>query len=263
MRRSNRELNVFSLSALDLFASAMGAFIIIAVILFPYYLKNQDAMTLLVAARNRASAAEAAAAQAKEEARQAKSEADKLRKQLEDAIQFVFLGIATRARDYVVLIDMSGSMKKHTAIVNKTLLRLLEPLSDKNRIQIIGYRGEDNSPQLEYWQTPKMIAVMDAVNKPSAERFIGGLTQRFDGGTPTGPALRAAIEHPVQAIILFSDGAPNGNAATIVQDITRVNAGQKEIHTVAIGDYNADPALVMFLQELSRKNNGGFVGVSN
>lgn len=40
MRRRSREINIFSLSALDLFASAMGAFIIIAVILFPYYLKT-------------------------------------------------------------------------------------------------------------------------------------------------------------------------------------------------------------------------------
>ncbi|MCP3975928.1 MAG: VWA domain-containing protein, partial [bacterium] len=38
--RRNRELNVFSLSALDLFAGAMGAFILIAVVLFPYYLKE-------------------------------------------------------------------------------------------------------------------------------------------------------------------------------------------------------------------------------
>jgi hypothetical protein len=32
---------VFSLSALDLFASAMGTFILISIVLFPYYLKNQ------------------------------------------------------------------------------------------------------------------------------------------------------------------------------------------------------------------------------
>jgi outer membrane murein-binding lipoprotein Lpp len=32
-----REINVFSMSALDLFAAALGAFIIIAVVLFPFY----------------------------------------------------------------------------------------------------------------------------------------------------------------------------------------------------------------------------------
>jgi len=40
MRRRPREINIFSLSALDLFASAMGSFIVIAVMLFPYYQKS-------------------------------------------------------------------------------------------------------------------------------------------------------------------------------------------------------------------------------
>ncbi len=43
MRRPSREVNIFSLSALDLFASATGAFAILAVILFPYYLQQGDA----------------------------------------------------------------------------------------------------------------------------------------------------------------------------------------------------------------------------
>jgi hypothetical protein len=41
MRRRNRELNIFSMSALDLFASAMGAFILITLILMPYYLTQK------------------------------------------------------------------------------------------------------------------------------------------------------------------------------------------------------------------------------
>src|SRR5690606_11779160 len=42
MRSPNRNVEVFSISALDLFASALGAFIIVAIILFPYYLKSQE-----------------------------------------------------------------------------------------------------------------------------------------------------------------------------------------------------------------------------
>ena len=37
MKSRSRELNIFSMSALDLFASAMGAFILIAFVLFPYF----------------------------------------------------------------------------------------------------------------------------------------------------------------------------------------------------------------------------------
>ena len=42
MKRLNRDINIFSMSALDLFASAMGTFILLVVVLFPYYLKNAE-----------------------------------------------------------------------------------------------------------------------------------------------------------------------------------------------------------------------------
>ena len=37
MKRKNREINIFSMSALDLFASALGAFILLTVVIFPYF----------------------------------------------------------------------------------------------------------------------------------------------------------------------------------------------------------------------------------
>ncbi len=40
MKKKNREITVFSLSALDLFCSAMGVFMILCFILFPYYNKK-------------------------------------------------------------------------------------------------------------------------------------------------------------------------------------------------------------------------------
>ncbi len=42
MLRRNREINIFSMSALDLFVLALGAFMLIALIAVPYYLKTQD-----------------------------------------------------------------------------------------------------------------------------------------------------------------------------------------------------------------------------
>lgn len=42
MRRPNRNIEIFSMSVLDLFAAALGAFILISVILFPNYLKQQS-----------------------------------------------------------------------------------------------------------------------------------------------------------------------------------------------------------------------------
>ena len=41
MRRPDRNIEVFSISVLDLFASALGAFIMCAIILYPYYKKDR------------------------------------------------------------------------------------------------------------------------------------------------------------------------------------------------------------------------------
>jgi hypothetical protein len=42
MRRPNRNIEIFSMSVLDMFASALGAFILISVILFPYFNQAQQ-----------------------------------------------------------------------------------------------------------------------------------------------------------------------------------------------------------------------------
>lgn len=92
MKKKDRNLNVFSISALDLFASAMGTFMLLAIILFPYYLKPetaparlQEQQTEIDRLQRRAAAAEAAAKAAKEEADRAEAEAEKAKKDAEEA----------------------------------------------------------------------------------------------------------------------------------------------------------------------------------
>lgn len=42
MKKKNRDVEVFSLSALDLFASAMGGFVLLTVMMLPYYFKGKE-----------------------------------------------------------------------------------------------------------------------------------------------------------------------------------------------------------------------------
>ena len=51
MKKLNREINVFSMSALDLFASALGAFIILGVLLLPYFPNTGDSPERVAAIR--------------------------------------------------------------------------------------------------------------------------------------------------------------------------------------------------------------------
>ncbi len=48
MKSKNRDIQIFSLSALDLFASAMGAFVLLSVMLLPYYFKGKVYETELI-----------------------------------------------------------------------------------------------------------------------------------------------------------------------------------------------------------------------
>lgn len=46
-QRKNREINIFSMSALDLFASGLGAFLVLMILMFPYYKKESDTLAKL------------------------------------------------------------------------------------------------------------------------------------------------------------------------------------------------------------------------
>lgn len=307
MRRPNRDTAVFSTSAVDLFASALGAFILLVMLLFPFYRHAGDATaysrTLDIMEQRDLAAADAEellalqrelreALERQEEANRADERAlarlrtrlDQLEARLaavpapepeavEEAVpeqdipapvasqEFSILGIATAAKSFVIVIDMSGSMLAYVDLVIDSVLELLEPLDDSNRVAVVGFQG-DPSPVL--WAFPDRSRLLQATpdNLRELRAFVRGLARSFAGSTPTHAGLLAALQYRPEAIILLSDGAPDVNPDFIVQDITQQNrfAGV-EIHTVAIGDYTEDRALVMFLQALAQRNSGNFVGV--
>lgn len=179
-------------------------------------------------------------------------------------VEFSILGLAAKAKSFVIVIDMSGSMASYEDLMLETVREILEPLNESNQFAIIGYQG---NPLPRLWVFPggttPTLAKATSENLRNARLFTESLANRFVGSTPTHFALQAALEFPPSAIILMSDGEPNTQPGFIIQDITGLNqVRQTEIHTVAIGDYTHNRNLVLFLQTLSRLNNGDFVGVS-
>ena len=72
MKSRSREINVFSMSALDLFASALGAFILISIVLMPYFLRvDQEEVHRL---RSALAQAQSALAETRQQLREAQSE---------------------------------------------------------------------------------------------------------------------------------------------------------------------------------------------
>jgi len=308
MRSPNRETSVFTTSAIDLFASALGAFILLVMILFPYYRNAGDdaafSRTQEIQELRRLASGEVANLLADQQVAQSEiqdlnesnrgieAQISRIRKQLADiktqlaqvpvpvpevveeiieepepealtaGVEFSILGLATEAKSFVIVVDMSGSMLSYTDLMIKSVLELLEPLDESNEFAIIGFQG---NPSPVLWTYPDQGGLLQGTpgNLDGAKGFIQSLARRFAGSTPTHYAILSAMQYPAKAIILLSDGEPDNAPGFIIQDITGLNRYEnKEIHTVAIGDYTQNRGLVMFLQTLARQNGGDFVGVS-
>ena len=309
MRSRQRTISVFSVSALDLFAAALGAFILIVLILFPYYQKGGTDVSFeeleelvqkrrLAAATTQTDMAQIRAIQAEirllnfqhrtSEKNMSEIEAKlrEVQKQTAEIVvpdpppvpkpdpvpepiptpprtiasggEFSILGLATTQKDIVILVDMSGSMQSHRSNVTAAINEILDQLQPDNRFVVLGFRG---GPTFDSYPRNGRLTLANAGSLDGARRFVSGMSRRFGGGTPTQNALLRALNLKPEAIILMSDGAPDGgNIGSIVANVTRRNRGRAEIHAVAIGDYTEDKRLTLFLQELAARNRGEFVG---
>jgi hypothetical protein len=290
-----------------LFASALGAFILLVMLLFPYYRnagrdeafsRSESIMQLrrLAAGQTDELLADADRMQSEVERLDAANQGTqrdiaRLREKLSDlqlqlaerpvdwpgtitpepspepraitdGVEFSILGLASEAKSFVIVIDMSGSMINYADLMLRSILDILEPLDESNRFAFVGFHG---NPMPALWRFPGDGSLLQATeeNLLQAREYARSLTRKFVGTTPTHFALQAALEYPSSAVILMSDGEPNTPPGFIIQDITALNQfRQTEIHAVAIGDYTHNRNLVLFMQTLARLNNGDFVGVS-
>jgi hypothetical protein len=308
LRTPDRETTVFTTSAIDLFASALGAFILLVMLLFPYYRHAgpDDAYVRTVDLMEKRRLAAANLEDTESRQQDLQSELDeldqanmgreknvsRLRKQLNDirnqlaaipaeisepvevvneepdptalthGVEFSILGLATKVKSFVIVVDMSGSMLQYEQLMVDSVLEILKPLDASNRFAIIGYHG---NPQPVLWSFPSNRQLVQATeeNLQLATSFTRSLGRKFVGSTPTHFALQAALEYPSSAVILLSDGEPNTPPGFIIENITQLNQFRRtEIHAVAIGDYTHNRNLVLFMQTLARLNGGDFVGVS-
>ena len=308
MRTPDRNTAVFSTSAIDLFASALGAFILLVMLLFPYYRNagSDDAFSKTedILEQRRLASGEIDKLLADQRLAQSElqdqdrvnrgieAQISRIRKEMADiktqlaetpvpvpepveevieepepealtpGIEFSILGLATEAKTFVIVIDMSGSMISYTDLMVKSVLEVLEPLDESNKFAIVGYQG---NPSPVLWNYPDGTDLIQATpeNLQAARDFTHSLARRFSGSTPTHYAVLSALQYPTDAVILMSDGEPDNSPGFILQDIAGLNRFEKkEIHTVAIGDYTQNRGLVMFLQSLAKQNGGDFVGVS-
>jgi len=180
MRLPSRTLSIFTLSALDVLAMATGTFVLIVVLLMPYYRKSFDAtaeieevrvaaaaMTAEAEALERGAALEfAGASQARAEAAQLQRAASELQGAASGRVDRTRAAEAETARhlrridemqklaeqriiqelDLIFVVDTTRSMRpvlRELARSMKSIVRILERLVPSVRIGFIAYRDRD------------------------------------------------------------------------------------------------------------------------
>ena len=294
MKKSNREINIFSMSTLDLFASAMGAFILITLVLFPYVLntgKSEDREAQVKAQLEKQLAE--VKAQFEEREAQAKAQREErvdaplpntgiseeqlaeIKAQLAERVEAlrqqvailqeevdstsILLGIKTQAKKFVFAIDMSGSMRGHGQSTILSVEALLDGFKTEMELAMIGFGP------LRYWPANRTYFQVNQNTRNRVTSQVKGWMRQVGGGTPTFEALKEALVLNPEEIILLTDGQPStgqygGDWRSIVNTITRLNTQKIPIHAIAIGDYLAQGDFVEFLIELTKRNDGTLVG---
>ncbi len=317
-RRASRDIEVFSMSAIDLFAAAMGAFALLAIILLPYYQSEirentpdnalsdllraaEDSQTESIVKKKALEAKRSAKAQ---NVSDIKSDAQKLLEVLRGAeaallekqaaarpiaappvpepieedpgpapqeakVSFRFLGMKTKKDDIVMAVDMNRCMGGHEESIKKAASRIITSLQDNHALRIVGFQQTDSGPRTRMWPTSGGLTRMNGANKKSAEAYAARLTSSFGGSASMLDAFTKMINGPGQAIFLVSDGLPNPRAnnglspSRLAQEITRINGGRKEIHTVVVGNYFDYRGTVEFMETLAGSNNGNFMALAS
>ncbi|MEM7570522.1 MAG: hypothetical protein AAF337_12080, partial [Pseudomonadota bacterium] len=239
-------MEIFSLSAIDIFASAMGAFIVIAIVLMPYYQNEfrsqgddksiadfrSNAENFLRDAEDKKRATDSQMASLIEQIEQEQNRLMSLEAELASMsavkpkevtqekggpeesfyarkVDFRFLGIKTQKDDIEIVIDLHKRHAAYKVAILKTVRRILASLSKAQNVSILAY-GQSQSGQPAYYRWPEGGGQRPAsiANKDAATKFVEGLLNQFNAGSGTHDALQRALSGPAESIFLLSDGRP-------------------------------------------------------
>jgi hypothetical protein len=315
-RRKPREIEILSMSAIDLFAAAMAAFALLTVVLMPYYQKEVVERTPENAIADLQRAAETSSVKSIEQRKalekkvsastaavsDIKSKETELLAKLRGAeatllekraaaervveipepiakkpgptpakakIDFRFLGMKTTKNNIAVALDLNRCMGGHEKGVNKAVSRVITSLQPNHRLSILGFQQTDSGPYTRSWPAGGGMRTVTGSSQAEAIRFTENLTRRFSGSSSMLYAFDKLASSQAEAIFLISDGLPNPKynnglrPMQLADEITRRNAGRKEIHTVIVGSYFDYNGTVEFMEKLARNNGGQFMALAS
>jgi hypothetical protein len=226
MKRPDRTYSFLTMSALDVIAMSTGVFVLLTVILLPYYLNEFDARAQTVETQaaaevlmEEAEAARQSAADAARRSADAEAEAESLEAAIATLIaraaaerekaarlesqaeqdRRAAAGLATLATKHVIpeldlvfIIDASSSMAGTIAHMSRTmggLVRILERLVPSLRIGFVAYRDYDVPP----WVTRRFVLRPTATDLDAILGFAAALGPPMSGGSSVSEALYSGL----------------------------------------------------------------------
>jgi len=217
MKRPSRELSIFNLSALDVLAMATGTFVLLVVILMPYYRRVHDANAEIEAAQAEAQTLQAVLEEEQSMGALAASEADELRAEAQSlmaqiAAQKAAIAVlesetaATLTKagedeqrmqqmkavyqkkiipmlDVVFVVDTTSSMANVLYEMTQSMsgiVRILERLVPSLRIGVVAYRDHD----LPGWVVRSLPPTNTRRSAREIYDFIAALRPARGGPTP-------------------------------------------------------------------------------
>ncbi len=282
--RKRREIQLFSISFLDLLSGALGA-VIILYIAVPKSQTKVD--TTVEDAKGRVIQEQSQKIdQAQALVRELQEANKKLREEVEKAqiaqsevlpveeektapSQAFDVGFKFKGDKIVFIIDTSYSMYQEDRIgqVKAGLKMLITSMAPHFQIDVVQFPNGERTPYKVLWGGLKELSML---NKYDVYDFVYGM--RPLGGTPTRDVLLHVLNSydNITDIVLLTDGAPslhNSSRRDDIYDILRVvrenNPHKIQINTIGVGkefikDKSSD--YYKFLELLASEHKGFFVG---
>ena len=227
MKRRNRDLVIFNLSALDVLATATGVFVLLTVLMMPYFRKTLEAHAELADVRasveqleaevegvRRATAEEAASAaeisvqaeaieaaaarrraatdQLKQEAERARSRADQ-DEQLVASLEQAYDKRIIESLDLVFVIDTTASMRpviRDLSLSMSGIVRVLQRLVPSLRVAVVAYRDYDTGAG---WSVRSLPPTSTSSSMAKVQAFVDWLRRAIRSSRTPREAVYAGL----------------------------------------------------------------------
>jgi hypothetical protein len=287
MRLSRRQpLELLTISALDIFASSLGVFVLVSILMFPYYLKQpsleaaqagaqaeltaagealEQRAEAVAEAKQRLASAEAALFEARQRLQQAESAAAQADAAPAPPSPEPDARLAIADLDLVFVLDTTGSMRHEIADLQASLIgivRVLSRLAGSLQVGLVAFKDQGD----EYLTQAFPLRPMSGGNAAALVDFVGRLSAEGGGDDPepVDEALRVASSMPWRAeamgqIIVIGDAPAHEYRMRPTLELAgqfHRAAGQAEPRTVSAILTSGDVGARAFFERLAAAGGG-------